>query len=157
MQLQAVLQLNFVMRIQIFLLVFVLIFGFTLIGNSYGQRQPAPGEDPSLLLVSLQLQLRNSEGQLVTYLEPTVMYIRNISWVHEFLDTVEDKKIIEKNGEKFELIQYDSKSFFSTTKQIAGYGMVYKGIHVLTFRHDGYIASPGDTLDISWKIIRTIQ
>ena len=157
MQLQAVLQLNFVMRIQIFLLVFVFIFGFTLIDNSYGQQDTAPREDPSLPQVSLQLQLRNSEGQLVTYLEPTVMYITNIAMVHEFLDTIEDKKIIEKNGEKFELIQYDSKSFFSTTKQIASYGMVYKETHVLIFRHDGYIASPGDTLDISWKIIRTIQ
>lgn len=156
MQLQAVLQLNFIMRIQIFLLVFVFIFGFTLIDNSYGQRDAAPREDPSLLQVSLQLQLRNSEGQLVTYLEPTVMYIIDIAMVHEFLDT-KDKKIIEKNGEKFELIQYDSKSFFSTTKQIASYGMVYKETYVLIFRHDGYIASPGDTLDISWKIIRTIQ
>jgi len=155
MRLQAVLQVNFVMRIQIFLLVF--IFGFTFIGYSYGQQDTAPREDPSLPQVSLQLQLRNSEGQLVTYLEPTVMYIRNIAWVHEFLDTIEDKKIIEKNGKKFELIQYDSKAFFSTTKQIAGYGIVYKGTHVLTFRHDGYITSPGDTLDISWKIIRTIQ
>jgi len=157
MRLLAVLQLNFVMKIQIFLLVFVLIFGFTLIDNSYSQRDTAPREDPSLPEVSLQLQLRNSEGQLVTYLKPTVMYIRNIVWVHEFLDTIEDKKIIEKNGEMFELIQYDSKEFFSTTRQIAGYGMVYKGTHVLTFRHDGYITSPGDTLDISWKIIRTIQ
>ena len=134
----------------------VLIFGFTLIGNSYGQREPAPREDPSLSQVFLQLQLRNSEGQLVTYLEPTVMYITNIAMVHEFLDT-KDKKIIEKNGEKFELIQYDSKAFFSTTKQIASYGMVYKETHVLLFRHDGYIATPGDTLDVSWKIIRTIQ
>ena len=157
MQLQAVLQLNFVMRIQIFLLVFVFIFGFILIDNSYGQGYTAPREDPSLLQVSLQLQLRNSEGQLVTYLEPTGMYIRNIAMVHGFLDTIEDKKIIEKNGEKFELIQFDSKAFFSTTKQIATYGMVYKGTHVLLFRHDGYITSPGDTLDISWKIIRTIQ
>ena len=156
MQLQAVLQLNFVMRIQIFLLVFVFIFGFILIDNSYGQRDTAQREDPSLPQVSLQLQLRNSEGQLVTYLEPTVMYIIDIAMVHEFLDT-KDKKIIEKNGEKFELIQYDSKAFFSTTKQIASYGMVYKETYVLIFRHDGYITSPGDILDISWKIIRTIQ
>lgn len=157
MQLQAVLQLNFVMRIQIVLLVFVFIFGFTLIDNSYGQRDAASREDPSLPQVSLQLQLRNSEGQLVTYLEPTVMHIPNIAMVHEFLDTIKDKKIIEKNGEKFELIQYDSKVFFSTTKQIATYAMVHKKTHVLLFRHDGYIATPGDILDISWKIIRTIQ
>ena len=140
----------------ILVIIFVFILGFTLIGNSYGQRDAAPREDPSLLQVSLQLQLRNSEGQLVTYLEPTVMYIIDIAMVHEFLDT-KDKKIIEKNGEKFELIQYDSKEFFSTTKQIATYAMVHKETYVLIFRHDGYITSPGDTLDISWKIIRTIQ
>jgi len=144
------------MRIQIFLLVAVFIFGFILIDNSYAQRQAAPSEHPSLPLVSLQLQLRNSEGQLVTYIEPTTMFIRNITWVHEFLDT-KDKEIIEINGEKFEVIQYEGKASFSNTRQIAGYGMVYKGTHVILFRLDGFIATPGDTLDISWKIIRTIR
>ena len=137
MQLQAVLQLNFVMRIQIFLLVFVFIFGFTLIDNSYGQQDIAPREDPSLPQVSLQLQLRNSEGQLVTYLEPTVMYIRNIAMVHEYLDNIENKTIIEKDGENFELIEFQSTVVFSKTKQIATYGMVNKGTYVIIFRHDG--------------------
>jgi len=139
------------------LTIFVFILGFILIGNSYGQRAIAPSEDPSLPEVSLQLQLRNSEGHLVTYLEPTVMYITNLRMVHEFLDTIENKTIIEKNGEIFELIQYDSKAFFSKTKQIATYGLVYKNTFVLLFRHDGYLTSPGDTLYVSWKITRTIQ
>ena len=138
-------------------IIFVFILGFTLIGNSYGQRDTAPREDPSLHEVSLQLQLRNSEGQLVTYLEPTVMYIRNIAMVHEYLDNIENKTIIEKDGENFELIEFQSTAVFSKTKQIATYGMVHKGIHVLMFRHDGYLTSPGDTLDVSWKIIRTLQ
>jgi len=135
--------------------IFVFILGFTLIDNSYGQRGIAPREDPSLPEVSLQLQLRNSEGQLVTYIEPTTMYILNLYLVHEFLDT-KNKTIIEKNGEMFELIQYDQKAFFSKTKQIASYGMVYKDFYVIIFRHDAYLTSPGDTLYVSWKIIRTI-
>jgi len=67
-------------------------------GDSYGQRQQqvAPSEHPSLPEVSLQLQLRNSEGQLITYIEPTTMYIINIFLIHEFLDTVKNKTIIEK-------------------------------------------------------------
>jgi len=145
------------MRIQIFLFTFVLILGFTLVNDSYGQRPEAPREHPSLPEVSLQLQLRNSEGQLITYIEPTTMLIPNIFLVHEFLDTIENKTIIEKDGEKFELIQYESTAIFSSTKQIATYGMVYKGFFPLLFRHDGYLTSPGDTLDVSWKIIRTIQ
>ena len=82
----------------------------TLIGESHGQRQASPHEDPSLHEVSLLLQLRNSDGQLVTYIEPSTLYIRNINMVHEFLDTKENKKIIEKDGEKLESIQY--KAFY---------------------------------------------
>jgi len=145
------------MRIQIFLFTFVLILGFTLVNDSYGQRPEAPREHPSLPEVSLQLQLRNSEGQLITYIEPTTMLIINIFMVHEFLDTIENKTIIEKDGQMFELIQYESTASFDTTKQIATFGMVYKGTFPLLFRHDGYLTSPGDTLYVSWKIIRTIQ
>ena len=130
--------------------------GFTLVGESHGQREAAPQEDPSLYEVSLQLQLRNSEGQLVTYMEPTTMYILNINMVHEFLDTKENKKIIEKDGEILEVIEYEQIFRFDGTRQMATLGMVYKDTFVLLFRHDGYVTSPGDTLDASWKIVRVI-
>ena len=141
------------MRIHIFLLVLVAVL--SLVGNSYGQGYPQ--EDPSLYDVSLQLQLRNSDGQLITYIEPTTMYIKNIKMVHEFLDTKENKKIIEKDGEELESIQYKQTFRFSETKQIATLQMWYKNDYVLLFRHDGYVTSPGDTLDAFWKITRTIQ
>ncbi len=149
---QAALQFR-LMRIQIFLLVLVAVL--SLVGNSYGQGYPQ--EDPSLHEVSLLLQLRNSDGQLVTYIEPSTLYIRNINMVHEFLDTKENKKIIEKDGEKLESIQYEQTFRFYETKQIATLGMVYKNDFILLFRHDGFITSPGDTLDAFWKIVRTIQ
>ena len=149
---QAVLQFRF-MKIQILLLVLVAVF--SLVGNSYAQVYSQ--EDPSLYDVSLQLQLRNSEGQLITYIEPTTMYISNIKLVHEFLDTKENKKIIEKDGEIFEVIQYEQTFRFSETKQIATLQLWYQNDYVLLFRHDGYLTAPGDTLDASWKIIRTIQ
>ncbi len=149
---QAVLQFRF-MKIQIFLLVSVTML--SLVGNSYGQGYPQ--EDPSLYEVSLQLQLRNSDGQLITYIEPTTMYIKNIKLVHEFLDTKENKKIIEKDGEKVEVIQYEQIFRFSETKQIATLQMWYQNDYVLLFRHDGYLTSPGDTLDAFWEITRTIQ
>jgi len=143
------------MKILIFLLIFVV--SITLVGESYAQRQEYPQEDPSLYEVSLQLQLRNSEGQLITYIEPTTMYITNIGMVHEFLDTKENKKIIEKDGITLESIQYEQIFRFSETKQIATLGMVYKNTFILLFRHDAYLTAPGDTLDASWKITRTIQ
>ena len=149
---QVVLQFRF-MKIQIFLL--VLVVAFSLVDNSYGQSYPQ--EDPSLYDVSLQLQLRNSDGQLITYIEPTTMYISNIKLVHEFLDTKENKKIIEKGGETLEVIQYEQTFRFSETKQIATLGMWYKNDSVLLFRLDGFLTAPGDTLDAFWKITRTIQ
>jgi len=152
---QAVLPFDFFMKIQLFLL--VIVAAFSLVGNSYAQGGAYPQEDPSLYEVSLQLQLRNSDGQLITYIEPTIMYIKNIEMVHEFLDNKENKKIIEKDGEKLELIQYEQIFRFSETKQIATLGMVYKDKFVLLFRHDGYLTSAGDRLDAFWKITRTIQ
>jgi len=145
------------MKFQLCLWLFVFILGFTLFGNSFAQKAPSPSGEPSLLLVSVQIQLRNSEGQLITYIEPTTMFIINLSMVHEFLDAQENKTIIEKDGQMFELIQYELSVTFRSPQQIASYGMVHKGEYSLIFRHDGYIALPGDTLDASWKIIRTIQ
>ncbi len=152
---QAVLPFNFFMKILIFLLIFVI--SITLVGESYAQSESAPQEDPSLYEVSLQLQLRNSEGQLITYIEPTTMYILNLKMTHEYLDTKENKKIIEKDGEKFEVIEYEQIFRFDGTRQMATLGMWYKDMFVLLFRHDAYLTAPGDTLDASWKIVRTIQ
>ena len=109
-----------IMKIQIFLL--VLVVGVTLIGESYGQRQAAPQEDPSLPEVSLQILLKNSEGQIITYLEPNTMYILNLYRTHEFLDT-KDSKIVEIDGENFEVIEYNQQFRFVETKQIATFGM----------------------------------
>ncbi len=152
---QAVLPFNFFMKILIFLLIFVI--SITLVGESYAQRQASPQDDPSLYEVSLQLHLRNSEGQLITYIEPTTMYIANIKLVHEYLDTKENKKFIEKDGITLESVQYEQIFRFSETKQIATLGMWYKDTFVLLFRHDGYLTASGDTLDAFWKITRTIQ
>ena len=91
------------------------------------------------------------------YIEPSTMYVRDIKMTHEYLDTKENKKIIEKDGETLEVIQYEQIFRCSETKQIATLGMVYKNSFVLLFRHDAYLTAPGDTLDASWKIVRTIQ
>ena len=145
------------MKILLVFLFAVIFFVIGEIDESFAEKHIAIQEHPSLPEISLQLQLRNSEGQLVTYLEPTTKYLRNVYLIHQFLDTKENKTTIVKDGETFEVIQYQQKAKFYSTKQIATYGMVYKNIFVLLFRHDGYLTSPGDTLDISWKITRTIQ
>ena len=140
---------------------YVIIFSFIIFLNLFFVNEVFAlshnTEDPSLPLVSLQLQLRNSEGYLVAYIEPTVMYITNLKGIHDFLDTKDSSSIVY-NGKLHELIEYKQKSYFTEKYhgQMASFNMYNKGESVLAYRHDGYIAQPGDTVDISWKIIRTI-
>ena len=132
----------------------IIAFSF-FVGTSYSD--VAPKEHPSLPEVSLQLLIRNSDGQLVAYVEPTLMYIRNLNGVHEYLDRLDNRTVVTRDGKNYEIIEFENTAHFFRVSQQAGYGMVYKGDYILLFRHDGYISSPGDSLTISWKITRTVN
>ncbi len=141
------------MKIQI-ILIFLLFFGSSLLSNAYAQG--APHEDPSLPEVSLQLVLRNSDGQLLAYVEPSLTWLRNIWLIHEYLDTVDNRTIITKDGKNYEQIQF-GRTETGFSGQITTYSLWYKGYPVLTFTHDGYMAQTDDVITASWKIIRTIR
>ena len=114
---------------------------------------------PSLIEVSLQIQVRDSEGHLVAYFEPNLMYILDLAKLHERLDEIENKEKILINGVEHELIKYH-QSGYHTEKyrdQIAAFVLYYQDIPVLVYNHDGYIIEPGDNWITEWKIIRTIS
>ncbi|HXV38433.1 MAG TPA: hypothetical protein VD699_02515 [Nitrosopumilaceae archaeon] len=140
------------MNIPIILSLSTIIVFSTFLGTSYGA--PALREHPSLPEVSLQLLVRNSEGQLVAYIEPSEMYIRNLAKTHEFLDGIKNKTTIIKDEKSYELIQFKKVETYKRSGQLATYGINYKGDFVLLFRHDGYIIQPNDKLTIHWKILR---
>jgi len=114
---------------------------------------------PSLVEVSLQVLVRDSEGRLVSYFEPNLMYIVNLAKIHERLDEVEDKEIILINGVEHELIEIHLVGHFTEkdSKQIASFIMYHGGERVLAYRHDGYFIENGDTWIAHWKIIRPIN
>ena len=114
---------------------------------------------PSLIEVSLQIQVRDSEGRLVAYFEPNLMYIINLAKLHERLDEVEDKEKILINGVEHELIEIHQVGYHTGKyrDQIASFNMFYQGESVLAYRHDGYLREPGDIWIADWKIIRTIS
>jgi len=135
------------------------------VGGSFASTQnalaaewkPYPQEDPSLPVIQLQLILRDSNGNLIAYIEPTTLYIASVPLTHQFLDTKEGTKFT-KDGETFEQFEYDGKEVFrGDVRQIATYQQGYSGKPILIFRHDGYFAAPGDTLDVHWKIIRVAK
>jgi len=114
---------------------------------------------PSLIEVSLQVQVRDSEGRLVAYFEPNLMYIQNLAKIHERLDEIEDKEKILINGVEHELIEIHQVGHHAGKyrDQIASFNMFYQGESVLAYRHDGYLREPGDIWIADWKIIRTIS
>jgi len=114
---------------------------------------------PSLIEVSLQLQVRDSEGRLVAYFEPNLMYIVNLAKLHERLDAIENKEKILINGVEHELIKLHQLGYHTEKhrNQIASFNLFYQGESVLAYRHDGYLIEPGDYWITDWKIIRTIS
>lgn len=145
------------MKIQIALLIFVMFLGS--IGISYGQDEGATKvqKGPEVLL---QLYLRNSDGQLVGYVEGTrILSIRPL-WLDQYLDTQPDKKIISREGKPYELIHFAKVEKFNRFHSIAMYSLqVLEGEQyesVLLINHDAYQIEPGDVLSVYWTIIRPL-
>ena len=114
---------------------------------------------PSLIEVSLQIQVRDSEGRLVAYYEPNLMYIQNLAKLHERFDASENKEKILINGVEHELIKFHQVGYNSKNHrdQIASFNLFYQEESVLAYRHDGILREPGDIWITDWKIIRTIS
>ena len=138
----------------------ILLFGSIFVGFSYGQEQvPPPNTDPTLYDISLQITLRNSDGQLVVYLEPTIKYLPDVPKLHEYLDTKPNKTTISKDGKTFESIKVEIiVGIFVASNQVTGYNFFDDdGDGVLAFRHDAYMPKPGDVLTVNLSVIRTFQ
>ena len=142
----------------IVLLSAVLILMPFLINNSYAL-VPFPSSDPSLPEISLQLELRNSDGQLKVYTELVTTYLDDVSGIHKLLDTMPNKTITVKDGIKYETVHFDLKFYFNKQNygQITTSPLYNGGKGVLTARYDGFIVQPGDVLYEHWKLVRIVH
>ena len=134
--------------------------GTFFLADSHAQvKNIAPISDTSLPEIILQIEVRNSDGVLVSYIEPSIFYLRNIFLIHEYLDQKsEDKKtIVTINGKKYEQIEWNFKSKIRESwDQQSGYQLGYKGYGILNARLNGSISQEGDTATAYWKITRPI-
>jgi len=146
------------MKFLIILFGFVLFFGnFFLMDSNAFTGTPAAQEDPSLPEISMQLVLRNSDGMLVEYREPSIFFLRNVHMIHQYLDAQENKIIIVKDGINYEQIEFEFKFTSDDNRhQKTTYALFWDGLAVLTSRFNGYISEVGNTVTVSWKIVRTI-
>ena len=141
------------MKIMIIVLFSVILSVNVLIGNSYGQTTEAQKTKGSTE-VFIQIQLRNSDGTLVGYVEgnPQIFYLDQvINWV----EPRSHKSTIVKDGEIFELMQFEDKLSWSEAQSMGAYFLILPEGTALYFHHDSFLVLPGDTAQVFWTVIRS--
>jgi len=145
------------MKIPIIIFIFVIGFGTFFYANSDAiLGPPAPLSHPSLPEILVQIQVRNSDGVLVAYIEPTVFYHTNVYLIHKRLNGLEAKTTFMIDGKSYEQFELEFYHVDSYRAQRASYSLMQDGIGVLVSRYDGFIGDAGDLQTVSWRITRAI-
>jgi len=116
------------------------------------------------LLIFVQTTVRNSDGQLVTYLESSRFTNLNFELLGPFLDLEASRgndPIVTINEEEYQVIRrVQSKTFPSedlVASTILSDTIDGKLTMMARFAHDGYPVSAGDTLESMWTFIRPVS
>ena len=116
------------------------------------------------LFVFVQTTIRNSDGQLVTYLESSKFTNLNLKLLGPFLDfeaTRGDDPTVTINGEEYQVIRRVQSKTFPRDDLVASTilsDVVDGKLTMLArFAHDGYPVSEGDTLQSMWTFIRPVS
>jgi len=116
------------------------------------------------LFILVQSTIRNSDGQLVTYLESSKFTDLNLKLLGPFLDFEASRgndPTVTINGEEYQIIRrVQSKTFPSddlVASTILSDTIDGKLTMLARFAHDGYPVSAGDTLESMWTFIRPVS
>lgn len=146
------------MKSFLILVLFLIIISLT--SFSYAQTQTSLEDG---LFINVQTELRNSDGQLITYLESSKFTDLNVSALNDFLDfeaSVGNDPIIKIDDKKYQIIQrtrtilFDSDTVFGSTNifdTIDG-----QKVPLARFAHDGFPVVSGDSLKSTWTFVRLI-
>ena len=137
-----------------FLIVSLFIL-FSLSVGFVGVTQGIPWDDPSLLEVSLQVQLRDSEGQLLAYYEPTRLWV-DPKVIHEYMDKQENTSIILKDGKKYEVFELEQTLTYRGNQLATGF-VLSQVDRVQNAYSDAFLSEPGDVAFQSWKVVRLLD
>jgi len=142
----------------------IILFGFIFLlfplSNSFGTTQTVVGDD---VFIFVQTIVRNSDGQLVVYLESTKFTDLNLGAVKSFLDFEASRAndpIITIDGMQYQVIRRVQSQTFHTADLVASTilsdNVDNKSVSLARFAHDGYPVIPGDTLQSMWTFIRPV-
>ena len=116
------------------------------------------------LFIFVQSTIRNSDGQLVTYLESSKFTDLNLGLLGTFLDFETSRTndpIVTINEKEYQVIRrVQTKTFPSddlVASTILSDTIDGKLTMLARFAHDGYPVSQGDTLESMWTFIRPVS
>jgi hypothetical protein len=116
------------------------------------------------LFIFVQTTVRNSDGQLVVYLESSKFTDLNLELLGPFLDfeaTRGNDPVITISGEEYQVIRrVQSKTFTSedlVASTILSDNKDGQLVMLARFAHDGYPVSQGDILESMWTFIRPVS
>lgn len=113
------------------------------------------------LFILVQTTVRNSDGQLVAYLESSKFTDLNLELLGPFLDFEASRgndPIVTINEKEYQVIRRVQSKTFPVYDLVASTILSDSVDGKLTmlarFAHDGYPVAPGDTLESMWTFIR---
>lgn len=142
----------------------IILFAFAFLvfplSNSFGAYQSEIGDDA---FVFVQTSIRNSDGQLVVYLESTKFTDFNLAALESFLDyeaTRGNDPIVMIDDQQYQIIQRVQSQSFNSEGLVAS-TILYdnvdeKPVILARFAHDGYPTIPGDTMESIWTFVRPV-
>ncbi len=113
------------------------------------------------LQVMVQMELKDSNGNFLAYVEAEQIIGIHPLNLNKFLDNLNDtrKEFFIKDDKKYEIQQWESRSdryasklAYSGTTLLNIYQNEYQ--YLLLIRHDSFQTQPGDIIRLFWTIIR---
>ncbi len=140
------------------LVLFAVAISFT--SFSYAQTQTSLEKG---IFISVQSELRNSDGQLITFLESSKFTNLNLPSLNDFLDfeaSLGNDPVVTIDGKNYQVIQRTRTITFDSDNVIGSTNLSdnLDGAEILLarFAHDGLPVVFGDSLKSTWTFVRLV-
>ena len=145
-------------KISYVLCIFSIIVFSVFTSESFAQTPPS-----DIFFIFVQVTLRNSDGNLVTYMESNKLIDVNEKIINDSLDQFSSSMeipIFELNDTRFQVFiietitEFDSTTMFANAHYYVTIGeRIYSGAQ---FSFDSFLTSPGDEATVVWTIARLV-
>lgn len=129
--------------------------------SAYGQYMYAQ-DVPQLPQVMLHLILRDSEGNLIAYIQADQIVAIDPITLDGYLDAIPNKKAITNDGRSHQIVQWQGRTETVNQSHAMTVFTLYAPVNgsyltALEILHNSYQVNPGDTITVYWTVIRPIS